>query len=79
MPLILGRYKADLSILALLSTLPNAIAGYISGTIFVRKFGERRTVMLGFLLAASAPSRCRSQKLLRYCFSRKHLMDLHKV
>ena len=48
----LGASKADLSILALLSTLPNAIAGYISGTIFVRKFGERRTVMLGFLLAA---------------------------
>ena len=48
----LGASKADLSILILLSTLPNAIAGYMSGSLFVRKYGERRTIMLGFLIAA---------------------------
>ncbi|MBS4178461.1 MFS transporter [Lederbergia citrea] len=48
----LGASNADLSILTLLSTLPNAIAGYMSGSFFVRKFGERRTILIGFLAAA---------------------------
>lgn len=48
----LGVSKADLSILTLLSTLPNAIAGYLSGGYFTNKMGERKTIALGFLLAA---------------------------
>ena len=48
----LGASKADLSILTLLSTLPNAIAGYMSGGFFVKKIGERRTIALGFFVAA---------------------------
>ncbi|MCR2822474.1 MFS transporter [Lederbergia panacisoli] len=47
----LGASNGDLSILTLLSTLPNAIAGYMSGTFFVRKFGEKRTILIGFLAA----------------------------
>lgn len=48
----LGASNADLSILTLLSTLPNAIAGYISGSIFVKRFGERYTILIGFVAAA---------------------------
>ncbi|MFB9762076.1 MFS transporter [Ectobacillus funiculus] len=48
----LGASKGELGILALLTTLPNAIAGYISGSIVVRKIGEKQTVMLGFVLSA---------------------------
>ncbi|MEK3890475.1 MFS transporter [Bacillus sp. FSL K6-3431] len=48
----LGASNADLSILTLLSTLPNAIAGYMSGSFFVRRLGERQTILLGFLAAA---------------------------
>ncbi|CAM3926714.1 MFS transporter [Lederbergia lenta] len=49
----LGASNAGLSILTLLSTLPNAIAGYMSGSFFVRRIGERQTVLLGFLVAAT--------------------------
>ncbi len=48
----LGASNAELSILTLLSTLPNAIAGYISGSIFVKRFGERYTILIGFVAAA---------------------------
>lgn len=48
----IGASKADLSILILLSTIPNAIAGYLSGELIVRKIGERSTVMIGFTIAA---------------------------
>jgi MFS family permease len=48
----IGASKSDLSILIFFSTIPNAIAGYISGGIIARKIGERNTVMIGFIIAA---------------------------
>ncbi|WP_062104375.1 MFS transporter [Bacillus niameyensis] len=48
----IGASNADLSVLTLLSTLPNAIAGYLSGSVFVKRFGERYTVLIGFVVAA---------------------------
>lgn len=48
----LGASKGELGILTLLTTLPNAVAGYLSGAIFVQKIGEKLTVMTGFLLAS---------------------------
>lgn len=48
----IGASKADLGILTVLSTLPNAIAGYTSGTVIAKRFGERATAAGGFVVAA---------------------------
>jgi len=48
----IGASKADLSIIIFCSTIPNAIAGYMSGGYFVRRIGERNTVIIGFVIAA---------------------------
>ncbi|WP_229776551.1 MFS transporter [Alicyclobacillus cellulosilyticus] len=48
----IGASKAMLSLLTLMTSLPNAIAGYVSGGWFVRRFGARATIITGFLLAA---------------------------
>lgn len=48
----LGATKADLSWLTLASTFFNAIAALMGGGILSKKFGERRVVMLGFLISA---------------------------
>jgi len=48
----LGANKADLSLLTLLSTLPNAIASLYSGGLFSRKLGERNVILLGFVITA---------------------------
>ncbi|MCL6633119.1 MAG: MFS transporter [Alicyclobacillus herbarius] len=50
----IGASKAALSVLTLATTLPNAVAGYVGGTYFVRWFGERVTVSAGFICAALA-------------------------
>ncbi|WP_245630022.1 MFS transporter [Alicyclobacillus acidiphilus] len=48
----LGANKADLSLLTLASTLPNAFASLYSGGILSRRLGERNVVALGFAIAA---------------------------
>lgn len=48
----IGFNKSELSLLTLVTILPNAIAGYVSGTLVVKRIGARWTVGSGFLLAA---------------------------
>lgn len=48
----IGANKAELGALTVVSTLPNAVAGYISGTVLARRFGERMTAAGGFVIAA---------------------------
>jgi MFS family permease len=48
----LGASKADLSWLALVTTLPNAVASLLSGGILASKLGERNVVVVGFVIAA---------------------------
>ncbi len=49
-----GASKADLSILTLVTTLPNAIAGYVGGAYLARGIGDRLTLLGGFWVAALA-------------------------
>ncbi|WCK56432.1 MFS transporter [Aneurinibacillus sp. Ricciae_BoGa-3] len=46
----IGVSKADISILMLLTMLPNAVAGYISGSVIVHRLGERRKIITGFVV-----------------------------
>lgn len=48
----IGASNAELSILTFFTTLPNAIAGYLSGSFFAKKWGERNTIIFGFILAS---------------------------
>lgn len=48
----LGANKIDLSVLTLVTTLPNAIASLYSGGALSRKLGERNVVVIGFIIAA---------------------------
>ena len=48
----LGADKGALGLLTLLSTLANAVAGYISGTLVARLVGERLTAAAGFFIGA---------------------------
>jgi len=50
----LGINKAELGLLTLCSTIPNAFAGYLSGSWFAKKIGHRFTAGLGFFIAALA-------------------------
>lgn len=50
----LGATKAELGLLTLLSTIPNAVAGYLSGSWLVKRTSHRFTVVLGFVIAAVA-------------------------
>ncbi len=45
---------AQLGELTVLSTLPNALAGYLSSRPFMQRFGPRKLVTFGFLLSAVA-------------------------
>ena len=45
----LGATKADLSVLSLVSTLPNAIASIYGVRVMSSRFGNRTTVAIGFL------------------------------
>lgn len=47
----LGATKADLSVLSLVSTLPNAIASRYGVRYMSSRLGNRRTVAIGFLIA----------------------------
>ncbi|GEO24450.1 putative MFS-type transporter YxlH [Alicyclobacillus acidoterrestris] len=48
----LGANKIDLSVLTLVTTLPNAVASLYSGGALSRKLGERNVVVSGFIIAA---------------------------
>ncbi len=50
----IGATKAQLGLLSLLTTAPNALAGFLTGTMIVRKMGPRAIVVSGFLFAAVA-------------------------
>lgn len=50
----LGATRAQLGLLTLLSTIPNALAGYLSGSWLVTRTSSRFTVVLGFVIAAIA-------------------------
>lgn len=50
----LGATKAQLGLLTVLSTIPNAVAGYLSGAWMVKRTSSRFVVVLGFLVAAVA-------------------------
>ena len=45
--------KGQLGLLTFFTTLPNAVAGYLSGTVLARWMGERATAAAGFVLAAA--------------------------
>ncbi len=48
----LGATQGDLGILMFLTTLPNAVAGYLAGSRMADRIGERATVVWGFAIAA---------------------------
>jgi MFS family permease len=48
----MGASSLGLGLLTSLSTLPGIFASALSGTFFARKFGERRTIIAGFTVAA---------------------------
>jgi len=50
----IGASKAQLGLLMLVSTLPNAIAGYISGAVIAKRIGPRFTASIGFIIGAAA-------------------------
>lgn len=47
----LGANDMQLSYLSVLYTLPQILFSVIAGTIFVRKLGERKTLLIGFILS----------------------------
>lgn len=49
----LGASRAMLGLLTLLSTIPNAIAGYLSGSVLARLTSPRLTAAIGFFIAAA--------------------------
>ena len=48
----LGASDFILGILAAFSTIPSMFASFLSGTIFTRKYGIRKTIISGFLITA---------------------------
>lgn len=42
--------KGQIGMLSVFSALPNALAALIAGTIFSQKFGEKKTLIFGFML-----------------------------
>ena len=48
----IGANQAQTGLLTTLSTLPGIFASAMSGSVFAKKFGERRTLTFGFLLIA---------------------------
>ncbi|QHW29516.1 MFS transporter [Paenibacillus rhizovicinus] len=47
----LGATKLDMGLLTFCSTLPTALASWIGGRHLARKLGERRVIILGFILS----------------------------
>lgn len=47
----LGATKLDMGLLTFASTLPTAIAAWVGGKYIARKLGERKVIILGFVLS----------------------------
>lgn len=48
----IGATSGELGILTLCTTLPNAVAGYVSGGVLVRRWGSARILVFGFAMSA---------------------------
>lgn len=50
----IGANSFDLGLLTTLSTLPGIFASLLSGTVLIRKFGEKKVIIAGFAITTAA-------------------------